>query len=78
MSVRFSRSESGVELVIEDDGGSRKEGAPDSAPRPVVAGAGAGLRGMRERVRIVGGECTVRMVEGRGMRITVVLPYNIS
>jgi two-component system sensor histidine kinase UhpB len=78
VSVRFSRSESGVELVIEDDGGSRKKGARDSAPRPAVAGAGAGLRGMRERVRIVGGECIVRMVEGRGMSITVVLPYNIS
>ncbi len=79
VSVRFGRSESGVELVIEDDGGSRTGRSPEAGSRPSVpAGSGSGLRGMRERVRIVGGECTVRMVEERGMRITVVLPYNIS
>lgn len=79
VSVRFGRSGTGVELVIEDDGAARGDDAPPAAARPgVPAGSGAGLRGMRERVRLVGGECTVRMVEERGMRITVVLPYNIS
>ena len=77
VTIRFSRSESSVDLEIGDDGGSRPApGRPGL--RPERAGTGSGLRGMRERVRIVGGECTVQMVENRGMTVKVVLPYNIS
>ncbi|HLF13473.1 MAG TPA: ATP-binding protein [Bacteroidota bacterium] len=77
VTIRFSRSESSVDLEIGDDGGSRPAPGPPGL-RPERAGTGSGLRGMRERVRIVGGECTVRMVENRGMTVKVVLPYNIS
>ena len=44
----------------------------------IVPSGGTGLRGMRERVRLAGGECTVQMIESRGMSVRVVLPYNVS
>jgi two-component system sensor histidine kinase UhpB len=92
VKIRFARSESSVAVEIEDDGGARPgdgrrhappadaraSGSRPSGDRCSGSPAGFGLRGMRERVRIVGGECTVRMVENRGMTVRVVLPYNIS
>jgi two-component system sensor kinase len=84
--IRFARTGSSVTLEIEDDGRAPRGIVPTRGPRPAAgipggkrrAGGGSGLRGMRERVRIVGGECTVEFVEGRGMRISVVLPHNIA
>ncbi len=85
VTIRFSRSGSSVGLEIEDDGGSQQEtrrppNRPANRPahRQSPTGEGSGLTGIRERVRLVGGECTVRMIEAKGMTVTVVLPYNIS
>jgi two-component system sensor histidine kinase UhpB len=77
VAIRFSRTGSSVVLEIRDDGGTR-QAAPRACVRPPRAGGGSGLRGMKERVRLVGGECTVELEEGRGMTVKVVLPYNIS
>ena len=41
-------------------------------------GTGNGIRGMRERIRLIGGDFTARLLTGRGMSIVVELPYNIS
>lgn len=72
VTVAFTRSGRSVSLTVEDDGGAGPRG------RGAGAAGGNGLRGMRERVRLIGGECSARFVEGRGMRVSVTLPYNIS
>ncbi|WP_244962973.1 sensor histidine kinase [Nocardioides dongkuii] len=52
-----------VELVVQDDG----RGLPDGA-------TGAGLRGMRERARSVGGELAVTGSPGHGTRVRLTVP----
>jgi two-component system sensor histidine kinase UhpB len=87
--IRSSRTGDAATLEIEDDGAARpvplrngrgiggSEGPSRAAGVERPAG-GTGLRGMRERVRLAGGECTVQMVKERGMTVKVVLPYNVS
>jgi signal transduction histidine kinase len=76
--VRCARTGERVRLEIEDDG-LRGDGAPRAARERAGPGSGGnGLRGMRERIRLVGGEFHARLVRGRGMSIVVELPYNIS
>jgi two-component system sensor histidine kinase UhpB len=53
-----------IELAIEDDG----RGIDPQAP------AGFGLRGMQERVRALGGACTLEAAAGGGTRVRVVIP----
>jgi two-component system sensor histidine kinase UhpB len=56
----------GIELTIEDDGIGIGSGA--------MASAGFGLRGMRERIELLGGRLNVADRPGRGTRIQVLLP----
>jgi two-component system sensor histidine kinase DesK len=58
--VRLHRNAESVTLEVEDDG--RGSNAPE----------GSGLRGMRERVEAFGG--TLTRSQGRGMKLTVLLP----
>jgi two-component system sensor histidine kinase UhpB len=53
-----------LRLVVEDDGCGIDPQAP----------AGFGLRGMRERVQALGGECSVGGAAGGGTRVRVVVP----
>jgi two-component system sensor histidine kinase UhpB len=53
-----------IELAIEDDG----RGIDPQRP------AGFGLRGMQERVRALGGDCTLERAAGGGTRVRVVVP----
>lgn len=62
--VELRYGQSGVELVIDDDG-------VGSAPY----GVGHGLIGMRERVAVVGGELSAGPRADRGWRIHARLPY---
>jgi two-component system sensor histidine kinase UhpB len=93
VTIRSSRTGSVASLEIEDDGATRpapprragSDGRAAGMTARVCGAAGAGrpaggtgLRGMRERVRLAGGECTVEMVKERGMTVKVVLPYNVS
>jgi two-component system NarL family sensor kinase len=55
-----------VELIAEDDG--------HGFDQAVAGGEGFGLLGVRERVRLVGGECAVESAPGRGTRLKVSLP----
>jgi len=55
-----------VELIAEDDG--------RGFDQAVAGGEGFGLLGVRERVRLVGGECAVESAPGRGTRLKVSLP----
>ncbi|WP_283136868.1 sensor histidine kinase [Rhizohabitans arisaemae] len=59
---------SGARLVVADDGRGF-----------AGAGEGFGLRGMRERVRLAGGGVEIGSgVDGRGTRITVVIPPEVA
>jgi two-component system sensor histidine kinase UhpB len=53
-----------IELAIEDDG----RGIDPNTP------AGFGLRGMQERVRALGGECTLGAASAGGTRLRVIIP----
>ena len=77
VAIRSSRTGDGVSPQIEDDGASR-QAPPRRPPRAGPPVDGTGLRGMKERVRLAGGECTAEMVKDRGMTVRVVLPYNVS
>jgi PAS domain S-box-containing protein len=44
-------------------------------PSKQVGGAVHGLRGMMERARIAGGQCTISSVPGDGTRVAVEVPY---
>jgi two-component system sensor histidine kinase UhpB len=62
--VRRDASPPRIELVIADDG----RGIDPQKP------AGFGLRGMQERVRALGGACTLEAAAGGGTRVRVVVP----
>jgi NarL family two-component system sensor histidine kinase YdfH len=67
--VRLEAKNNHLELEIRDDGQGFEPG--------IVTGAGHyGLRGMRERARLVGGTLEIESGTGRGTRIRLVVPIN--
>ncbi|QTR02072.1 sensor histidine kinase, partial [Saccharothrix algeriensis] len=65
IDVHVHRDRSGLTITVADDG----------AAAPVAeAGEGAGLRGMRERVRLLGGTLRVTAREPRGLLVEARLP----
>jgi len=64
VKVALRRSKSAVIVTVEDDG----IGIPVKKP------LGLGLRGIEERVELVGGRMTISSAPGEGMRITVEVP----
>ena len=57
-------SSSHISLVIQDDGA----GMPEHQPH------GFGLRGMRERVRALGGDLAIESATGRGTKLRIIIP----
>lgn len=78
VGVSFRRTPSTVELVIEEDPASAPRPGTRTLPPAATAGSGSGLRGMRDRVRLIGGECAVTAGGRGGMTVRVTLPYNIQ
>ncbi len=81
--VRLSYDESGLSLSIRDDGtgmppemleASRAESHIDGSP-PAPAQRGLGLRGMRERARLLSGWLQIETAPGKGTRIVLAIPY---
>jgi len=70
-SVRLSRTPEQVQLEVSDEG----RGMSSEIQEKFSAGisSGVGLRGMRERVRQLGGEMNIR-TSGSGTAVVVVLP----
>jgi signal transduction histidine kinase len=64
--VRLQVTSEGIELTIKDDG----IGIGSSA----LAAGGFGLRGMRERIELLGGRLSVASRHGEGTRIQALLP----
>ena len=70
VNIGLSQDARGVRLIVTDDG----VGFDVNAPPKYDRGSGLGLVGMRERVALVGGTCTVESEPGHGTRIVVELP----
>ncbi len=70
VDVRLRYTAATVELTVTDDGRGFT-GGPAGGP---AAGAGFGLRGMRERLRQAGGTLTVRSAPGAGTTVRAELP----
>jgi PAS domain S-box-containing protein len=69
-AIRVSRSAAAVRVEVQDRG---KGIPPQKLARMESAGSGVGLRGMRERVRQLGGELDIRS-DDRGTLVIVGLP----
>lgn len=66
LRVRVRQRDASIEVTVEDDG---------SGFTPTPNGAsGHGLRGMRERVELLGGEFSVRSAPGAGTTLQITLP----
>ncbi|WP_308258499.1 sensor histidine kinase [Saccharothrix obliqua] len=66
--VSFERTAAGLVLVVRDDGSGA--GVPQ--------GAGAGLRGMTERVEALGGTLAAGPAPGGGFEVRAVLPWEVA
>ncbi|MDO3413210.1 sensor histidine kinase [Saccharibacillus sp. CPCC 101409] len=86
-TVTVSRSDSEVELRIEDDGIGLEYAEPrasnDAPLRPSdsgleATGGGNGLKGMRERLALIEGMLRLTPREGGGMRLTVNVPIVVK
>ena len=66
-SVRASRTGDRIELEIRDDGQGFDPGQLESDPERL----GIGLTGMRDRVRLFGGDLAIRSRPGRGTTVHV-------
>jgi two-component system, NarL family, sensor histidine kinase UhpB len=62
-----------IELRVADDGRGF-----DSAAIPISRSGGLGLRGMRERLALLGGELAVESSPGQGTRLTARVPLDES
>ncbi|MGW0679990.1 sensor histidine kinase [Streptomyces sp. NPDC002767] len=67
VSVRVAASGDCVEVTVVDNGRTTQSSSP-------AAGAGRGLVGMKERVRLVGGSLRAGPVRGGGFEVTARLP----
>ena len=68
--LTLSQDDGHIRLEVRDNG----VGFDPSASSPHAPGSGLGLVGVRERVALVGGRCTVDSSPGQGTRIIVELP----
>ncbi|RGA00243.1 sensor histidine kinase [Microbispora triticiradicis] len=66
VAVSVTCGEARARLVVEDDGGGLPPGPREER--------GFGLRGMRERVRLAGGDVSLTSEPGRGTTVTVTVP----
>lgn len=75
--VRMAQSEGSVQIVVEDKG---KGIPPEKQSQMASSGTpGVGVRGMRERVRQLGGDIDIHSESGKGTRVVVRFPLtNVS
>ena len=69
-TIDLRQEEHSVRLAIADNG----IGFDVNTPPKYERGSGLGLVGLRERVALVGGTCTIESTPGRGTRIGIELP----
>lgn len=67
VTVRLEVRDGGLALAVEDDG-------IGCTPAMAARGGGSGLSGMRERLRLYGGQLQLRSAPGAGMQVLALLP----
>ena len=72
VAVELKRDESSLELVVRDDG------VGFDASRTLDTASGLGLRGMRERVTLLGGSIAIESAPGQGTVVRARIPARIS
>jgi signal transduction histidine kinase len=70
VNIGLSRDAGAVRLIVTDNG----VGFDVNAPPKYERGSGLGLVGLRERVALVGGMCSVESEPDRGTRVIIDLP----
>ena len=65
--MQFVRDQSGVRLIVADQG-------KGFSSRAAAAGPGLGVTSMTERLEILGGSLSVEAAPGQGTRVTAILP----
>ncbi len=78
VSVSLTRGAGGVELTVTDNGRGfliADAGNPQSATHNPQS-KGFGLRGMRERARLLGGQVLIESAPGKGATVRVNVPYD--
>jgi signal transduction histidine kinase len=71
-TVTIRREEQAIAVTIEDDG----KGFSVDAPPAVSGKKGFGLTGIAERVRMLGGQQTIRSTEGHGTVVSIMIPFD--
>jgi len=71
VSVSLTRQANGVELTVKDNG---RGFAPETSTKAGAA-HGFGLHGIRERVRLLGGQMTIESAPGNGAIVRVSVPH---
>ncbi|MCP3800231.1 sensor histidine kinase [Allokutzneria sp. A3M-2-11 16] len=67
IAVSVAREPDSVVITVEDNGSSTS-----------VAAEGSGIRGMRERARLLGGSVTIGVAQPHGWRVSAVLPARVG
>jgi signal transduction histidine kinase len=70
VNVTLRALDYGIQMQIQDDGRGFQVDRPPAAP----ANRRLGLLGMRERVRLIHGRCSVTSARGKGTAIVVEVP----
>jgi len=65
-----------LEISVSDNGKGFVSPAVETGNGAPAAGAGEGLRNMRQRLKDIGGLCVIESGSGTGTRIRFVLPLN--
>jgi PAS domain S-box-containing protein len=71
VKVQVESTESGLRVVVEDDGSGFE-------PESIRVGRGCGLEGMRERANLVRGKLTIESGTAAGCRVELVIPHGVS
>jgi PAS domain S-box-containing protein len=75
VEITLERLPHSVRLCVRDWG---KGFAAESAPVATAGGQHVGLPGIRERAKLLGGECTIESKPGQGTRVLVEIPISGS
>jgi signal transduction histidine kinase len=68
VDIRLGQDEGRLRVAVSDDGAGFEPGAA------LDTGGGLGLRTMRERARLIGGEVSLESTPGSGTRVEIALP----
>lgn len=74
VSIFLGRKKSGAVLIVEDDG----VGFEPDEENSIGAAAGMGLKGMRERLALIGGTLEIESATGEGTTVYATVPFGLE